>query len=108
MRNQDEINREFAECYPGWDEYNLHTKGVRDHPDDANVKLVLESHPVVALLRHNEDVIGTRVDDVPRIDGEWVPVTKEVLQVACVTISMRVLGRVCPENQPVEYKDKES
>jgi hypothetical protein len=55
---------------------------------------VHENHPVISLMRANADMLGTKVDDHAKIDGEWFKVSKQVLSSCCATLQSKVLTRV--------------
>lgn len=55
---------------------------------------VHQDHPIIALLRHNAQLIGCRIDDQPKIDQEWYKVTRQVLNACCQTLRAKVLKHV--------------
>jgi hypothetical protein len=55
---------------------------------------VHETHPIVALLRANNDVVGVKVDDAAKIDGEWFKVSKQVLDTCCNTLRSKILTKM--------------
>lgn len=55
---------------------------------------VHENHPVISLMRANSDLLGTKVDEHAKIDGEWFKVSRQVLNSCCATLQTKVLTRV--------------
>jgi hypothetical protein len=84
---------QWRKDYPKWTAANLETEGVL-HVDNNPWVFVHETHPVVALLRHNEGLIGCKIDDQPKIDQEWYKVTRQVLSACCQTLRTKVLSKV--------------
>jgi hypothetical protein len=64
------------------------------HVDNNPWVFVHESHPVIALLRHNAGLIGCKIDEQPKIDQEWYKVTRQVLSACCQTLRTKVLSKV--------------
>jgi len=55
---------------------------------------VHETHPIIALLRANSDVVGTKVDESAKIDGEWFKVSKQVVDTCCNVLQSKVLTKM--------------
>ena len=79
-------DRDFAE----WNAENLHTHGVLD-VSDLPFKFVIDSHPIIALLRANEHLIGRGINDVPKVD-KYYKVSNQVINHCCQTLQEKVLG----------------
>ena len=84
---------QWRKDYPKWTGANLETEGVL-HVDNNPWVFVHESHPVIALLRHNAGLIGCNIDEQPKIDQEWYKVTRQVLSACCQTLRTKVLSKV--------------
>jgi hypothetical protein len=84
---------QWRKDYPKWTAANLETEGVL-HVDNNPWVFVHETHPVVALLRHNAGLIGCKIDEQPKIDQEWYKVTRQVLSACCQTLRTKVLSKV--------------
>jgi hypothetical protein len=84
---------QWRKDYPKWTAANLETEGVL-HVDNNPWVFVHESHPVIALLRHNAGLIGCKIDEQPKIDQEWFKVTRQVLSACCQTLRTKVLSKV--------------
>jgi hypothetical protein len=84
---------QWRKDYPKWTAENLESEGVL-HVDNNPWVFVHETHPVVALLRHNAGLIGCKIDDQPKIDQEWYKVTRQVLSACCQTLRSKVLSKV--------------
>lgn len=88
-----EEGQQWRKDYPKWTAANLETEGVL-HVDNNPWVFVHETHPVVALLRHNAGLIGCKIDEQPKIDQEWYKVTRQVLSACCQTLRTKVLSKV--------------
>jgi hypothetical protein len=84
---------QWRKDYPKWTAANLESEGVL-HVDNNPWVFVHETHPVVALLRHNAGLIGCKIDEQPKIDQEWYKVTRQVLSACCQTLRTKVLSKV--------------
>lgn len=72
---------------------NLTTQDVLEVPNCAYV-FVHENHPVVNLLRINKHIVGVDIDDQPRMDGQWLKITRNLFDSSCETIRNRILSRI--------------
>ncbi len=72
---------------------NLNTHNVLP-VSGAPYVFVHETHPVIALLRANTEVIGTKLDEASKIDGEWYKVSKQVLDTCCQCLQNKVLTKM--------------
>jgi len=88
-----EEGQQWRKDYPKWTAANLDTEGVL-HVDNNAWVFVHETHPVIALLRHNVSLIGCRIDEQPKIDNEWFKVSRQVLSACCQTLRTKVLSKV--------------
>jgi hypothetical protein len=86
-------NNEWRQQYREYTAENLSTHNVLPVNGSPYV-FVHESHPVIGLLRANENVLGTKVDESSKIDGEWFKVGKQVLETACNTLQSKVLNKI--------------
>jgi hypothetical protein len=88
-----EEGQQWRKDYPKWTAANLETEGVL-HVDNNAWVFVHETHPVIALLRHNAALIGCKIDEQPKIDHEWYKVSRQVLSACCQTLRTKVLSKV--------------
>lgn len=72
---------------------NLTTQDVLEVPNCSYV-FVHENHPVVNLLRINKHIVGVDIDDQPRMDGQWLKITRNLFDSSCDTIRNRILSRI--------------
>ena len=86
------MNESWDTLYPGWDPTTLETTGVLARPDYGYV-LVRDTHPVVKIMRHNENVLNVRMDSVPKVNGQWYKVSRPVMEVACETLRAYFVAR---------------
>ena len=84
---------QWRKDFPKWTHSNLETEGVLNVENNPWV-FVHQDHPVIAILRHNEGLVGCKIDDQPKIDQEWFKVTRQVLQACCDTLRTKVLQKV--------------
>ena len=76
---------EWRKNYPEYTDTNLDTQNVLPVKNCPYV-FVHEKHPVVALLRANSDMLGSKIDDHTKIDGEWFKISRQVLGTCCQTL----------------------
>lgn len=86
-------NLEWRQQYREYTADNLATHNVLPVSGMPYV-FVHETHPVIALLRANTEVIGTKVDEAAKIDGEWFKVSKQVLDTCCQVLQNKVLTKM--------------
>jgi hypothetical protein len=79
--------------YPRWNNTNLEKEGVMEVSNCPYV-FVSQDHPIIALLRSNSALIGCDIDEQPRIDNEWLKVTRQVLSACCQTLRTKVLSKI--------------
>jgi len=84
---------QWRKDFPKWTHSNLETEGVLNVENNPWV-FVHQDHPVIAILRHNEGLVGCKIDEQPRIDNEWYKVSRQVLQACCETLRAKVLQKV--------------
>lgn len=84
---------QWRKDYPKWTAANLEKEGVLNVENNPWV-FVHETHPVIALLRHNAGLIGCKIDEQPKVDHEWYKVTRQVLSACCQTLRSKVLSKV--------------
>jgi hypothetical protein len=90
-------NAAWRQQYGKWNKANLESEGVIPIPNQTFC-FVHCDHPVVGLLRHNCDLIGCDVDKMPRMDGQWIKLTRQVMNECCKTLRTQVLGRMKTED----------
>ena len=84
---------EWRKNYPDYTDTNLDTHNVLPVQGCPYV-FVHEKHPVISLLRANSDLLGSKIDEHTKIDGEWFKVSKQVLGTCCQTLRSKVLSRI--------------
>lgn len=84
---------QWRKDFPKWTHSNLETEGVLNVENNPWV-FVHQDHPVIAILRHNEGLVGCKIDEQPKIDQEWFKVSRQVLQACCETLRAKVLQKV--------------
>lgn len=82
------MEAEFRRRYPEFTKDNLKTLGVIE--GDACF-FVEENHPVIDLLRSNEQELGISIDKYPRKDGKYVKVSPQVMEHCCEVLRTKVM-----------------
>lgn len=82
------MEAEFRRRYPEFTKDNLKTLGVIE--GDACF-FVEENHPVIDLLRGNEQELGISIDKYPREDGKYVKVSPQVMEHCCEVLRTKVM-----------------
>jgi hypothetical protein len=77
--------------FPEWNADNLHTKGVIDVTGEK-YKFVVNTHPMIALLRTNEEMLHQKVDSHLQADGQFYKVSHQVIGMCCITLRREVFG----------------
>lgn len=88
---------EWRKTFGKFNASNLATQDVLEVPNCAYV-FVHENHPVVNLLRINKHIVGVDIDDQPRMDGQWLKITKNLFDSSCDTIKTKILRNIKQEN----------
>lgn len=94
--SHDETNDPWKGDYAAWNVDNLDTEGVLYVPGEPYC-LVIDTHPIITLLRHNEDSINCKLDDVEKFDGKFYRVCHQVIKYSCITLRREVFGVICSE-----------
>jgi hypothetical protein len=84
---------EWRKSYPEYTRENLDGHNVIEVAGCPYV-FVHEKHPIINLLRANHELLGSKIDDHAKLDGEWFKVAKSVLQTCCATLRNKVLSRI--------------
>lgn len=82
------MEAEFRRRYPEFTKDNLKTLGVIEGDDCFFVE---ENHPVIDLLRSNEQELGISIDKYPREDGKYVKVSPQVMEHCCEVLRTKVM-----------------
>jgi hypothetical protein len=90
-------NSAWHNLYSQWDSSNLETLGVMDVPNNSFV-FVHMNHPAVGLLRYNQQLIGCDIDAQPKLENEYLKISKQVMATCCQTIRDDVLNKMKVRN----------
>lgn len=98
-QEQQEATAEFHRQFPEWNDLNLETNGVLMH---ENFCYVDERHPVIHLLKSNQDKIMCKMDEIPThsmadLPGKWYKMKHQVLHTCCDTIRSIVIPQTLPQ-----------
>ena len=88
---------EWRKTFGKYNASNLATQDVLEVPNCSYV-FVHENHPVVNLLRINKHIVGVDIDDQPRMDGQWLKITRNLFDSSCDTIKTKILKNIKQEN----------
>lgn len=86
-------NAAWRQQYGKWNKTNLEKEGVLDIPNQP-FYFVHMNHPVIGLLRHNQDMLTCDVDKMPMVDKQWFKLSRQVLNECCKTLRQQVLSKV--------------
>lgn len=86
-------SQQWRAQYKDYNSSNLETEGVLEVKSCPYV-FVSDKHPTIAVLRANTDLIGTHVDNMPKIDGEWVKISRTVFQQCCSALRSQILSKL--------------
>jgi hypothetical protein len=84
---------EWRNLYPQYNTNNLETQGIMEVKGCPYV-FVSQGHPAINLLRANSDLLGSDIDSMQKIDGEWFKVSRQVVMQCCQTLRTQVLNKV--------------
>jgi hypothetical protein len=98
--------QEWRTNYREYTSENLATHNVLEVSGMPYV-FVHENHPVISLLRANSELLGSKIDEHAKIDGEWFKVAKQVLNTCCATLQTKVLKRInCTDLNQIQVQLK--
>jgi len=83
----------WQKLYAAWNASNLETHGVVDLPNQSFLFVHID-HPVIGLLRYNQNLIGCDIDSHARLEKEYLKVSKQVMSTCCDTIKTDVLSKL--------------
>eukprot|EP00961_Rhodomonas_salina_P178152 2402635-Rhodomonas_salina.5 len=86
-------SNQWRQQYKEYNASNLDTQGILEVKNCPYV-FVKDSHPVIAVLRANTELIGQNIDNMPKIDGEWYKLSRNVLQQCCSALRTHVLSKL--------------
>ena len=84
---------EWRNKYPNYNASNLESWGVMEVKNCPYV-FVHKSHPMIALLRVNKNLLGADIEEQVPMDNQWYKVTRQVLSSCCSMLRNKVLSRV--------------
>lgn len=96
--NEDSIeSMKWRKEYSKYNKTNLEKQGTMEVAD-FDYLFVHETHPVIALLRANKDIVGCDIDKQQKIDNAWYKVDKSTFSQSCATLRNKVLSKVDTKN----------
>lgn len=84
---------QWRKQYPNYNATNLETWGVMEVKNCPYV-FVHKTHPMIALLRVNKNLLGADIEEQIPMDEQWYKVTRQVLSSCCNMLRNKVLSRV--------------
>ena len=90
--SQSEGN-EWRKNYPEYTNDNLEKHNIIDVQGMPYV-FAHETHPVIDLLRINNDIIGGNLEEYTKFQGDWYRLSKTAMEQCCQTIREKVLNRI--------------
>jgi len=85
--------QQWKTTFKEYNAHNLETHGVMD-VKAAPYMFVKDTHPVIAVLRVNPDLIGDDIDRQQKIDGEWFKISRDVVSKCAGAIRKDILSKV--------------
>lgn len=82
--DEELVNSDYLQKYPGMTVDNLRTKNIVRVPDEQFV-FVDSGHPVVEMLEANAEVLQININEADLIDGRWYKVNNDVFE-DCATL----------------------
>jgi hypothetical protein len=76
-----------------WNKSNLESEGVIDVPNQPYL-FVHQEHPAMGVLRFNADQLSCDMDKLPKIDGQFYKVTRQIFGECCKTLRTQVLDNL--------------
>jgi hypothetical protein len=73
------VNSEYLKLYPGMTSENLRSQGIMTVPNE-NYVFVDKDHPIVEMMKENEDVLQIDINSADLIDSRWYKVSKVVTE----------------------------
>lgn len=89
--SEQDIDDVWKRDYPAWNVENLHTEGVLEVVGEQ-YRFVVDTHPIMVLLRHNEKVTGYVLDENPMCYGNYRGVPWKLIKECCITLRREVFG----------------
>lgn len=83
----------WQQLYSKWNSVNLENEGTIDVPN-ASYLFVHMDHPVIGVLRFNQQLIGCDIDSQKKLENEYFRVSKQVMKTCCDTIRDDVLSKM--------------
>jgi hypothetical protein len=83
----------WSENFPTFTSANLNTEGVLTLGNCPYV-FVNQKHPVINLIRMNSDMLGVKIDDIPKMDGEWYKLSQPLMTSCCDAIKSNILSKM--------------
>jgi hypothetical protein len=83
----------WHKLYPQYTKGNLETEGVVNVSNQSYV-FVDQNHPAIAVIRFNRDRIGTDIDKMKKMDGNYYKVTRQLLGACNQLLRDQVLNKL--------------
>lgn len=87
-----DLGMQWMEEYPQFTRENVRTHLVM-RLQGADYYFVHENHPVIKLLYHNQDALGTQIDPKDRVNGCWYRIDVQVFDDSCHTLDNEIFSR---------------
>jgi hypothetical protein len=84
---------EWHKEFPNYNSHNLETEGVLP-VNNQSIVFIDQCHPVTALLRANQHLIGCDIDSQKKMNDQYFKISRQVLQTCCQTLRQKVLSKI--------------
>ena len=79
--------------FPNYNAANLESEGILPVNNQSFV-FIDKCHPVIALLRNNQHLIGCDIDSQKKMNDQYIRVSREVLHQCCQSLRQNVLSKM--------------
>lgn len=86
-------NSDWKLQYSNYNKSNLESEGTIDVPNQPYL-FVHQGHPAMGVLRFNADQISCDIEKLPKIDGQYYKVTRQIFGECCKTLRTEVLNNM--------------
>lgn len=87
-----DLGVQWMQEFPNYTKDNIRNYQVM-RLNGATYYFVHESHPVISLLYHNQDKLGTRIEESDKVNGQWYRIDCHVFEDSCDTLETDVFSK---------------
>eukprot|EP00961_Rhodomonas_salina_P296127 3936074-Rhodomonas_salina.3 len=87
-----DLGMQWMQQFPNYNKENIRTNQVM-RLNGADYYFVHEDHPVINLLYHNQDALGTKIDCNDKVNNYWYRVNTQVFDDSCHTLDTEIFSK---------------